>query len=103
MYWVNLLEWNVPIEIVIVTGKTGDNGHSWKSYASFFFVFQGLVVCILFLSQLLFIQNYIGVDSQLNVATKKVSMGRMNSIQLGGFKTLYIGRNFGSSLSYIYG
>ena len=88
MYWVKLLEWNVPIEIVIVTGKTGDNGHTWKSYASFFFVFQGPVVCILFLSQLLFIQNYIGVDSQLNGTTKNVSMRRMKSIQLGGFKTV---------------
>jgi uncharacterized protein YfiM (DUF2279 family) len=46
---------------------------------------------------------YIGADSQLNGATKYVSMGRMKSIQLGGFKNVYIGRNFGSSLSYIYG
>ena len=88
MYWVKLLEWNVPIEIVIVTGKTGDNGHTWKRYASFFFVFQGPVICIRFLSQLLFIQIYIGADSQLNGTTKIVSMGRMKSIQLGGFKTV---------------
>ena len=33
---------------------------------------------------------------------KNVSMGRMRSIQLGGFKNVQIGRNFGSSLSYIY-
>ena len=84
MHWVKLLEWNVPMEIVIVRGKTGDNGHTWKSYASFFFVFQGPVVCIRFLSQLFFIHIYIRADSQLDGTTKNVSM----RYQLGGFKTV---------------
>ena len=83
MYWVKLLEWNVPIEIVIITGKTGDNGHTWKSYASFFFLFQGPIVCILFLSQLLFIQNYIGAVSQLNGTTKKSINGADEQYTIG--------------------
>jgi hypothetical protein len=33
-------------------------------------------------------QIYIEVDSQLNGATKNISMGRMKGIQLGGFKNV---------------
>ena len=38
-----------------------------------------------FSGQFLITQIYIGADSQLNGATKNASMGRMKSIQLGGF------------------
>ena len=33
-------------------------------------------------------QIYIGADSQLNGATQNVSVGRMKSIQRGGFKNV---------------